>query len=61
MVGISLFSWLMLACCSSTFLCSLMNSVEQHRVDRVVAYAEGFSFLVAYNQVWVYLGHLLGN
>src|SRR6266480_7830375 len=28
MVCISLFSWLMLACCSSTFLCSLRNSLS---------------------------------
>src|SRR6266536_2922695 len=28
MVCISLFSWLMLACCSSTFLCSFRNSLS---------------------------------
>src|SRR6266536_1486265 len=35
--------------------------VEQHRVDRVVAYGVNLAVLVAYHQVRVYLGYFLGD
>src|SRR6266550_5235491 len=41
------------------FAMFLKKLIKQHRVHLVVAHAVGFSFLVAYHQIRIYLFHIL--